>query len=113
MFLDETEIKEETNEEDSYFEGDGDMMDTEFLEEEGANGGDNKTPDYAIANVSCQYDGSPGNLKLIRNLGNLFVVFIDENGPQSNAEVKMPLFVANISGQYDGSPGNRRFVSFK
>lgn len=53
-------MKEEGNEEDSYFEGDGDMMDSEFMEEEGANGGDNKTPDYAIANVSCQYDGSPG-----------------------------------------------------
>lgn len=36
-------------------------MDTEFVEEEGANCSDNKTPDYAIANVSCQYDGSPGN----------------------------------------------------
>lgn len=61
VFLtEESEVKEETNEEDSYYEGDGDMMDAEYLEEEGANGGDNKTPDYAIANVSCQYDGSPG-----------------------------------------------------
>lgn len=58
--VDDTDVKEETIEEDSYFEADGDMMDTEFLEEESANGADNKTPDYAIANVSCQYDGSPG-----------------------------------------------------
>lgn len=61
LFVDESEVKEETNEEESYFEGEADLMDSEFLEDEGANGSDHKTPDYAIANVSCQYEGSPGN----------------------------------------------------
>lgn len=110
MILDDTEVKEETNEDDSYFDGEGDMMDTEILEEDGASGGDNKTPDYAIANVSCQYDGSPGEWWFLYSscffLVNYYYFFLDENGPQNNTEVKMPMFVANISGgQYDGSPG--------
>ncbi|RZB58807.1 abrupt [Asbolus verrucosus] len=59
----EHEIKEEVGDNDSYYEGESDLMDTEFLEEDVAiNTNDlNKTPEFAIANVSCQYDGSPGS----------------------------------------------------
>lgn len=55
-------MKEEAVEDDSYYEGDTDLMDTEFLEEDvPLNTSDlSKTPEFAIANVSCQYDGSPG-----------------------------------------------------
>ncbi|EFA05038.1 protein abrupt [Tribolium castaneum] len=58
----EHELKEEVDN-DSYYEGESDLMDTEFLEEDVAiNTNDlNKTPEFAIANVSCQYDGSPGS----------------------------------------------------
>lgn len=51
--------KEEPTEEDFCYEGDSELMDTEFLEEDGILNSDAKS-DYAIANVSCQYDGSPG-----------------------------------------------------
>lgn len=38
-------------------------MDTEFLEDDSAlNSSDVKATEFAIANVSCQYDGSPGNI---------------------------------------------------
>lgn len=58
---DEFDLKEEGQDEDSFYEGDGELMDTEFLEEDGAlNSNDSKATDFAIANVSCQYDGSPG-----------------------------------------------------
>ncbi|XP_068900688.1 protein tramtrack, beta isoform-like isoform X1 [Tenebrio molitor] len=59
----EHEIKEELGDNDSYYEGESDLMDTEFMEEDVAiNTNDlNKTPEFAIANVSCQYDGSPGS----------------------------------------------------
>ncbi|XP_031330637.1 protein bric-a-brac 1-like isoform X2 [Photinus pyralis] len=53
------DAKEEPTEEDFCYEGDSELMDTEFLEEDGILNSDAKT-DYAIANVSCQYDGSPG-----------------------------------------------------
>jgi hypothetical protein len=60
----EHEIKEELGDNDSYYEGESDLMDTEFMEEDVAiNTNDlNKTPEFAIANVSCQYDGSPGTV---------------------------------------------------
>ncbi|XP_019773558.1 protein tramtrack, beta isoform isoform X2 [Dendroctonus ponderosae] len=54
----------EEGEEESYFEGDGEsLMDQELMEEDGpVNTGDlSQTADsFAIANVSCQYDGSSG-----------------------------------------------------
>ncbi|XP_060533684.1 zinc finger protein 131-like isoform X2 [Cylas formicarius] len=62
------QIKEDADEgeDDSFFEGDGEsFMDQELMEEEGPvmTGVDStRTPEFAIANVSCQYDGSPGNL---------------------------------------------------
>lgn len=67
FFLFLEEIKEEVGDNDSYYEGESDLMDTEFLEEDVAiNTSDlNKTPEFAIANVSCQYDGSPGKKKKI------------------------------------------------
>lgn len=56
----------EEGEDDTYFEGDGEsLMDQELMEEDGpVNTGDHsRTPDtFAIANVSCHYDGSPGNM---------------------------------------------------
>lgn len=58
LLSDEIETKEEAVEDDSYFDNDNELMDTEFFEEEGNISGDVKTPEYAIANVSCQYDGS-------------------------------------------------------
>lgn len=63
------DVDNEMDEEDSYFDGDG-LMDTEFSEEDGVvNTGSNvdiktETPEFAIANVSCQYDGTPGKFKL-------------------------------------------------
>lgn len=54
-------MKEEIVEDESYYEGESELMDTEFSEEDGSllNHSDIK-PEFAIANVSCQYDGSPG-----------------------------------------------------
>lgn len=47
--------------EDSYFDGDSSIMKSEFVEDDHPfNSSNDKTPDYAIANVSCHYDGSPG-----------------------------------------------------
>lgn len=60
---DDGDVKEEGGGEDesSYFENETDVIDSEYMEEEGPNcSNDLKAPDYAIANVSCQYDGSPG-----------------------------------------------------
>ena len=64
-FFPEHEMKEEVGDNDSYYEGESDLMDTEFLEEDVAiNTNDlNKTPEFAIANVSCQYDGTPGKAR--------------------------------------------------
>ncbi|XP_017780118.1 PREDICTED: protein bric-a-brac 2 [Nicrophorus vespilloides] len=61
IIKEELDIKEEY--EDAYYDGEGDLMDTEFTEEDGPlnNSLLMKSPDYAIANVSCQYDGSPGS----------------------------------------------------
>lgn len=77
LFLEE--IKEEVGDNDSYYEGESDLMDTEFLEEDVAiNTSDlNKTPEFAIANVSCQYDGSPGKKYIIKQkfLSLLFLIF--------------------------------------
>ncbi|XP_018330551.1 protein tramtrack, beta isoform-like [Agrilus planipennis] len=57
---DENDHNNDTGEDDSYFEGDSEIMDTEFLEEDSSlNNSDVKNSDFAIANVSCQYDGSP------------------------------------------------------
>ncbi|KAI4454475.1 btb domain transcription factor [Holotrichia oblita] len=58
---DQENVKEEL-EDDSYFEGESELMDTFLEEDTSLNSGDmdDKTPDFAIANVSCQYDGSPG-----------------------------------------------------
>lgn len=53
------EFKDE-NIQEGYYDNDNELMDTEFLEEENSFNCDAKTPEYAIANVSCQYDGSPG-----------------------------------------------------
>lgn len=53
------EFKDEGLQE-QYYDNDNELMDTEFLEEENSINCDAKTPEYAIANVSCQYDGSPG-----------------------------------------------------
>lgn len=54
----------EEGEEESYFEGDGEsLMDQELMEEDGpVNTGDlsHNADSFAIANVSCQYDGSSG-----------------------------------------------------
>lgn len=62
FFLDDQENVKEELEDDSYFEGDSELMDTFLEEDTSLNSGDmdDKTPDFAIANVSCQYDGSPG-----------------------------------------------------
>ncbi|KAF5287345.1 hypothetical protein FQA39_LY15948 [Lamprigera yunnana] len=57
--LKEEDTKDEGTEDDIYYEGDGELMDTEFLEEEALLNSDSKS-DFAIANVSCQYDGSSG-----------------------------------------------------
>lgn len=60
FFTEDADFKEELCEDDSYFDGDSDLLDTEFMEEDGpVNTGDVKT-DFAIANVSCQYDGTTG-----------------------------------------------------
>lgn len=56
---DECEMKEENNEDDSYFDGENEI-DNDFMEDRSHESEDIKTPDYAIANVSCQYDGGPG-----------------------------------------------------
>lgn len=54
------DLKDE-GEDDSYYEADGDLLDTEFMDEDsGLNTSDANKSDFAIANVSCQYDGSPG-----------------------------------------------------
>lgn len=53
------DCKDEVTEDDIFYEGDSELMDTEFLEEEGLLNSDVKS-EFAIANVSCQYDGSPG-----------------------------------------------------
>ncbi|KRT83429.1 BTB domain-containing protein [Oryctes borbonicus] len=60
---DEHEHVKEELEDDSYFEGESELMDTFLEEDTSLNSGDidDKTPDFAIANVSCQYDGSPGS----------------------------------------------------
>ncbi|KAF7284067.1 uncharacterized protein LOC143193110 isoform X2 [Rhynchophorus ferrugineus] len=59
----------EEGEEDSFFEGDGEsLMDQELMEEDGpVNTGDcSRTPDsFAMANVSCQYDGLPPNINAV------------------------------------------------
>lgn len=61
IFLEEADTKEEAPEEESYYEGETEIMDGEYMDDDTANGnGDLKSPDYAIANVSCQYDGVPG-----------------------------------------------------
>lgn len=56
----------EEGDDDAFFEGDGEsLMDQELMEEDGpVNTGDNsRTPEtFAIANVSCHYDGSAGNM---------------------------------------------------
>ncbi|XP_066255821.1 uncharacterized protein [Euwallacea similis] len=63
------QIKEDIEEDDAFFEGDGEsLMDQELMEEDGTvNTGDNsRTPEtFAIANVSCHYDGSPGNMSSV------------------------------------------------
>ncbi|XP_050315755.1 zinc finger protein 131 isoform X2 [Anthonomus grandis grandis] len=64
------QIKEDDaeGEDDTFFEGDNEsLMDQELMEEDGpVNTGDTheiRTPDtFAIANVSCHYDGTPGNM---------------------------------------------------
>lgn len=70
-------IKEDYDGDDSYYEGDGDLiMDQDYMEQEeeeigpsvqpGTSGmhpsltDPTKTPDFAIANVSCQYAGESG-----------------------------------------------------
>ncbi|KAF5281052.1 hypothetical protein FQR65_LT14886 [Abscondita terminalis] len=55
----EEDGKDEVTEDDIFYEGDSELMDTEFLEEESLLNNDVKS-EFAIANVSCQYDGSPG-----------------------------------------------------
>lgn len=66
------QIKEDLDdgEDDTFFDGDGEsLMDQELMEEDGPvhTGGEaSRTPDtFAIANVSCQYDGSPGNMSSV------------------------------------------------
>ncbi|XP_030755148.1 zinc finger protein 131 isoform X2 [Sitophilus oryzae] len=64
------QIKEDIEEEgdDSFFEGDGEsLLDQDMMEEDRMiNTGDcSRTPDsFAMANVSCQYDGSAGNMSM-------------------------------------------------
>lgn len=55
----ECEMKEENNEDDSYIDGENEI-ENDFMEDRSHESEDIKTPDYAIANVSCQYDGGPG-----------------------------------------------------
>ncbi|XP_072381360.1 uncharacterized protein [Diabrotica undecimpunctata] len=57
------QIKEDGEEEgdDSFFEGETELMDQELTEEEGTINTDIKPQFSAIANVSCQYDSSPGS----------------------------------------------------
>ncbi|XP_044762941.1 zinc finger and BTB domain-containing protein 14 isoform X2 [Coccinella septempunctata] len=55
-------VKEEPEVEESYYEGESEILDTEFIEGEGTiNTGveDKATPMNAMANVSCHYDGTP------------------------------------------------------
>lgn len=49
--------------EDSFFEGESELMDQELTEEDGTINTDIKPHFSAIANVSCQYDGTPGKNK--------------------------------------------------
>lgn len=61
----EPDMKEERAEGSPYFDVENDMLDNEYIDEEGPNSNsDLKAPDYAIANVSCQYEGSPGKTNL-------------------------------------------------
>ncbi|XP_018575441.1 zinc finger and BTB domain-containing protein 14-like [Anoplophora glabripennis] len=57
------QIKEDIEEEpdDSFFDGDSELMDQELTEEDGTVNTDVKPQFSAIANVSCQYDGAPGS----------------------------------------------------
>ncbi|KAJ8956279.1 hypothetical protein NQ318_015015 [Aromia moschata] len=55
----EEDIDEEP--EDNYFDGDSELMDQELTEEDGTVNTDIKPQFSAIANVSCQYDGTPGS----------------------------------------------------
>lgn len=52
------DIEEEPD--DSFFDGDSELMDQELTEEDGTVNTDVKPQFSAIANVSCQYDGTPG-----------------------------------------------------
>ncbi|KAJ8936833.1 hypothetical protein NQ314_012149 [Rhamnusium bicolor] len=57
------QIKEDIDDEpdDTFFDGDGELMDQELTEEDGTINTDIKPQFSAIANVSCQYDGTPGS----------------------------------------------------
>lgn len=71
---DEQETLKEEGEEDVYYETEPDLMDT-YLEEEvplNSSDIDEKATEFAIANVSCQYDGSPGN-----NVISYFTIYIE------------------------------------
>ncbi|KAJ8975651.1 hypothetical protein NQ317_012989 [Molorchus minor] len=57
------QIKEDMEDEpeENYFDGDSELMDQELKEEDGTIDTDIKPQFSAIANVSCQYDGTPGS----------------------------------------------------
>ncbi|XP_056639978.1 sex determination protein fruitless [Diorhabda carinulata] len=57
------QIKEDAEEEgdESYFEGDSELLDQELTEEDGTINTDIKPQFSAIANVSCQYDSTQGS----------------------------------------------------
>lgn len=67
-------IKDDYDADDSYYENDGELiMDQEYMDQDEEDPGQpgtsglthdaTKAPDFAIANVSCQYsDGSPGGM---------------------------------------------------
>lgn len=65
-------VKDDYDNDDSYYDNEGELiMDSDYIDQDEEDPGqpgtsgvqDAKAPDYAIANVSCQYaDGSPGGM---------------------------------------------------